>query len=406
MIKFLITALFFVAAVFSSAAQKAVDLDSVFREAQKLAYKKEYIKSRKQSRFILKSAPEYIDAAILIGRTYAWQQDYDSARLILSSVLEKHPAVDAFYALAQVEKWSGNINRSLNLANEGVEKDSIHIPLLLIKAELLQQLNLHTEARDVLNYVLRINSENEKAAALLDHIRKEQMVNQLLANYQITTFSQNSSIRHLLNLEYLYSASRIKYIGRLSYADQNEWQSIQAELEGYISIKENMNLFLAAGASDGNFFPGYRAGGEFTYSFPHGMEASLGARALFFQEETVLLYTGQIGKYLKRNWISARGFLQNQNKNVQFTGIFQFRHYLRSNDEYLSIIISQGSIPSTPYGLEEVNRLGASTAGINGQFIISNQLILGGIFTYEYEEFMAESYRHRFNAGIRMIARF
>ncbi|MGK7392694.1 MAG: YaiO family outer membrane beta-barrel protein [Candidatus Cyclobacteriaceae bacterium M2_1C_046] len=406
MIKFFITAFVSFISVFQLAAQQDIDLDSLFQEALNLAYNKEYAESRENSSFILKSAPGYSDAAILIGRTYAWQQNYDTAKIILTTVVEKNPTIDAFYALAQVEKWSGSIESSLEITNDGIEKDSVFIPLLILKAELLQQLNRDKEAQDVLNHVLIKDTQNKKASALLEQINMKQMNNHLMLNYQITTFSQNSSVRHITNIEYLKSASGIKYLGRISYAGQNEWNSFQAELEGYIPIKDKINIFLTTGIADGNFFPDYRAGGEISYLFPYSIETSLGARALFFNEGTVLLYTAHIGKYFKRNWISGRVFVQNQNDILQMTGILQIRHYFRNDDEYLSVIISKGTIPSTPFGRDEIYRMDASTVGLNGQFSLSDQFIFGAIMTFEYEEYLAESYRHRINMGVRILKKF
>ena len=58
----------------------AIDTDSLFKQAQELAFKGKYKDSRQLSRQVLQVAPAYLDASLLIARTYAWEQQYDPDR--------------------------------------------------------------------------------------------------------------------------------------------------------------------------------------------------------------------------------------------------------------------------------------------------------------------------------------
>jgi YaiO family outer membrane protein len=400
-LKSVITFIFF-GFIILSKAQEITDTDSLFRQAQKLAFEGAYQESREMSRKILKITPEHFDAAILMGRTYAWQQEYDSARIILNAVLEKMPATDVLFALAQVERWTGNMNESLDYVNKGLEYDSCNPELLLLKSRALQSQNQLNEAMEVLEEALLCNPDNDKVTTQLARMKRAQMVNQMMLNYQITTFSQQSSARHFANLEYMHTSPIGKYIVRGSYAEQNELQSLQAELETYLKIDQKTNLFLSGGISDGKLFASYRAGAEIFYLFPYKIESSIGARGLFFPEETVVLYTGHVGKYFKKNWISLRTFLQRKNETWQPTGILQFRQYLKHSDEYISLILAKGSIPSIQIGVEEIYRLNANSVGVKGQFRLNDKYLLGGLVSYEQEEYFLETYRHRFTAGIQI----
>lgn len=404
-LKFVHTVLFLLF-FFPAVAQQQLDVDSVFKKAQELAFAGKYKESRVVSRVVLSHAPEYTDASILIGRTYAWQQNYDSAGYYLHAAENENPTVDGYFALAQLKKWTEEFSLSLKYVEKGLEIDSSHIPLLLMHSKLLLINKKEEGALEVVKKVLLLDQEHTEALILLDQIKKRLRTNQLMLNYQITTFSQHGSERHILNMEYLKEAKNLKYIGRLSYADQGNSQSIQMELETYVPLNEKINLFLAGGFSNGNFFPLQRGGAEVFYSLPYGFEASIGTRALFFEEESLIMYTVQAGKYFKKNWFSIRGYTHNTNGNFQTTGIIQLRHYFSTSNEYLSLILSKGSVPFSPFGVMEVYQLNASSIGVNTQFALNDQIFLGGIFSYEYEEFNNESYQNRINAAIRLIAKF
>src|SRR5688572_17150878 len=55
---------------------------------------------------ILERSPDYYDVRILLARTYAWNNHYDSARIQLAIVLSAEPQMeDALTALVDVDTW-------------------------------------------------------------------------------------------------------------------------------------------------------------------------------------------------------------------------------------------------------------------------------------------------------------
>jgi hypothetical protein len=73
----------------TSAAGESVSLDQLLLKAREYAYNNNRIEARKVCRQILRQDSTYSDAAVLIGRTYAWDQKYDSARIVLNKVIEE-----------------------------------------------------------------------------------------------------------------------------------------------------------------------------------------------------------------------------------------------------------------------------------------------------------------------------
>lgn len=387
-----------------SYAQNQVDSDSLFKEARTVAFSGEYEASRRLCRRALKLNPEHSDAALLIGKSYSWEGKYDSARLVLQNIVDKHPSSEAYSAMAKVELWSKNFDEALDYVNKGLVSDAKNPVLLLTKARVLLGQNKQDKALDILQNLL-LDTDNEAAAKLLGQVKSAQKENKLMASYHISTFRHHYSTRQLLRLEYMRITAPAKYLSRISYAEQNGVKSLGAQLETYVVLNPKAYVFLSTGISDGNLFATYRGGAEFFHTMPYKMEGSLGVRTLFFTEETVVLYTGQIGKYFKNNWISARTFFQMKNDTWQGTGILKFRHYLNS-EAYISLVLSKGSIPSIQVGIDEIYRLNASRVGIEGQFMVNERYILGGVLSYEREEYLTETYHNRLTMGIRIKSKF
>jgi LysM repeat protein len=93
------------------------DLSALLIKARELAYNKGRPESRKLCKLILLHDSTYYDASVLMGRTYLWDDKYDSARFVLNRVIHASPGYyDAMDALIDVELMSDN--------NEGAIKSA------------------------------------------------------------------------------------------------------------------------------------------------------------------------------------------------------------------------------------------------------------------------------------------
>ncbi|MBF9254524.1 YaiO family outer membrane beta-barrel protein [Pontibacter sp. 172403-2] len=396
--------------LFSGALQAqvpAAKADSLFRQAQELAYKGRYKYSRQLGRQVLQAIPAYTDATLLIARTYAWEQQYDSARVLLQPLLQKSPArQEALLLLADIELWSHAPEKALSYSNSGLAAAPAAVPFLLRKARALYAIEEYEDAATTLDMLLKQEPENKDALKIKAQVQQALRVDILKASYQVTAFDQHTDAWHLGALEYTHQTSGSKYLARVSYAQRYGDKSLQGELDAYPQLSRNTYAYLNIGASDKKLFPSYRTGAELYHVFPHVIEASLGARGLFFPDETVVLYTGSVGKYFPKKWLNFRSFLQRTNNEWQTTGILQLRQYLKSEEDYLTLVLGKGSVPSEQVGFREISRLNSTRAGLDAQFRLGKKYLLGGTFTYEYEEYAKDSFRSRYTVGISVLNKF
>ena len=86
-----------------------------YQEAKDLAYSGQREKAREVCRKIL-SKDFDSDVAVLMARTFAWDGKYDSARVVISSVLKRYPTHwDALDAISDVQYWDEKICRGNQL---------------------------------------------------------------------------------------------------------------------------------------------------------------------------------------------------------------------------------------------------------------------------------------------------
>lgn len=390
-----------------AAAQEPVNADSLFIKAQDQVRSGNFEASRQLLKQVLLVAPEYTDAAIMYGRTFAWQEKFDSARIILEPLHIKEPMNTAVLsALADVELWAGNPEKAINYADKGLQTEKDALPLILVKARALQQIQAYNEATLVLTHLLKLEPGHAEASKLLSQIKDEAAANLIRADYQVTTFSKDFEAWQLGSLEYTRIKANSKYLARFSFADRYDLRSVQFEIDAYPRLNDKIYLYLNAGFSDSKLFPEYRAGAEIFYMLPAKFETSVGARVLSFPEDQVIMYTGHIGKYFKKHWVSFRPFIQQSEGDWQTTGVVMVRQYFSHTDNYITLIMARGSTPLTQVGFEEIGRLGSSRLGLESQFRVGENFLAGGVFSFEYEEYLPDSFRNRFTFGLSVQRKF
>ena len=96
----------------------ASKIGNSFSLAREKASEKQYNEAHIILCEILQQSPSNIDARILLGRIFAWEGKYDSARIQLKQALLDNPQYeDAFKALIDVELWNVQFSQALNYSN-------------------------------------------------------------------------------------------------------------------------------------------------------------------------------------------------------------------------------------------------------------------------------------------------
>jgi YaiO family outer membrane protein len=320
-----------------------------FEQAKDDAFNGQRSKARAICRAILAKGFDS-DVATLMGRTYAWDKQYDSARVVLQNVIVQSPDnSDALSALADVEYWNDRYPQALEYCNRILEKNPENETVKLQKAKILNSAEQYQEAANVLENLLQKNSANNDAIRLLDRVRLELMKNKITINYTYDYFDNAAYKKEpwqLVYLQYARKTSLGTIIGRVNYARRFSTSAVQLEADAYPRIGENDYLYLNYGFSDISVFPRQRGGFEWYHSFPSAFEGSLGGRILHFQgSKRVVIYTGSFGKYLGNYWFSLRPFVTPGGTGTSVSTYLIVRRYFSDPENYVGLRLGVGSSP-------------------------------------------------------------
>ena len=321
-----------------------------FEQAKDCAFNGQRNKARAICRAILAKGFDS-DVATLMGRTYAWDKQYDSARVVLQNVIIQNPDnSDALSALADIEYWNDCYPQALEYCNRILENNPENETVLIKKARILNSAKEYNEAANVLENLLHKNSANNDAIRLLDRVRLELMKNKITINYTYDYFDNAAYKKEpwqLVYLQYARKTSLGTIIGRVNYARRFSTSAVQFEADAYPRIGENDYLYLNYGFSDYiSVFPDHRGGFEWYHSFPNAFEGSLGGRILHFQgSKRVVIYTGSFGKYLGNYWFSLRPFVTPGGTGTSVSTYMIVRRYFADPENYVGLRLGVGSSP-------------------------------------------------------------
>lgn len=320
-----------------------------FEQAKEYAFNGERTKARAVCRAIL--AKDFdSDVATLMGRTYAWDGKYDSARVVLQQVLDHNAENnDALSALADVAYWSDNYPEAVGYCDRILAKDPDNETVQLQKARILTSADNKEEAALLLEKLLENNPSNDEALRLLDKVRLELIKNKLTVNYTYDYFSNtayNKDPWQLLYLQYARKTALGTVIGRVNYANRFGKDALQLEADAYPKISENDYLYVNYGFSNFSIFPRQRVGLEWNRSFARAFEGSLGGRILHFDgSKRVIIYTGSIGKYVGNYWFSLRPFVTPGDDGTSVSAYLSARRYFSDPENYIGLRVGAGTSP-------------------------------------------------------------
>lgn len=392
---------------FSVHAQQPFYADSLFQKAIFLSQSKDYNQSRELCKIILVTYPGYIDATILISQTFAWQNLFDSARTYIAPVLSTKPIrSDAYETAANIELWDGNYQKSIDYCNAALQDYPNSELFLFKKAKALSQLQEYQQAIAILEKLIVDHPDFSEAITLLQSIKDLSLKNKLKIEYQNTSFNPSFIPFHFGMIEYEYKAKNGTYLARVNYANRNNLNRYQAEIDAYSKLSKKTSAYINLGFSQGDLFPYSRFGIELYQGLPKQFEISAGIRMLYFSKKPYIIYTGSFGKYFGKYWASFRPFILDKSIGLEVTGILQLRRYFAFSDEFVTLSLIKGSIPYVQYFAQDLNRLDSYKIGIDGQRRLKNNFLVGGGFTYEYEEYYSNLFRNRFVFTVNIAKKF
>lgn len=370
-----------------------------FEEARNNAFHGDRAKARAICRAILAQGYDS-DVATLMGRTYAWDGQYDSARVVLQQVLTvSADNNDALLALADVEHWNKRYPEALEYCNRLLAKNPANEEAQLKKAQIYQSAENYEQAGQVLFKLLAQNSSNDEVLRLMEKVRTELLKNKVTIDYTYDYFTNtayNKDPWHLLYLQYARKTAIGTVIGRVNYANRFDTKALQFEADAYPKFGENDYLYLNYGFSNFSIFPQHRAGIEWNHSFPHAFEGSLGARLLQFEgTKRVIIYTGSIGKYVGNYWFSLQPYVTPGTDETWVSAFLTTRRYFSDPENYIGLRLGAGSSPDERrllmFGEGQTAKLKSLSVRVDYNHIFNSRWILNTAVGFADEEYWTPS---------------
>jgi YaiO family outer membrane protein len=382
-------------------------LGSLFAKAREFAYNNGKARSRQICRQILSRDSTYWDAAVLMGRTYAWDEKYDSARIVLNKVIELRAGYyDAVDALIDAELLSDNYQGAIKYADIGLSFHPKDGRFLYKKARALNKSGDYQKASDLLNQVLTLDPSNKEANSLLLSIRQARMINKLTLNYWVYLYSSDNP----WNFASASIGRKTPAFGtvtlRYNYARRFGNDGNQIELDAYPTIAKGIYLYFNTGISDKKNFPYSRLSLEPYFKLPASFEMSIGFRYMNFGDRNiaavdsnmVMIYTGTIGKYYGNYWFSFRPYLTPGKDGWSTSANLTIRRYLANADCYLSLIVGTGISPDVQqYAYNPGYYLKSNKIALEYQQKIASRFFLNLGTGYAREEIRAGVKRDRYS---------
>lgn len=318
-----------------------------YQEARDLAYNGQRKEARELCKKIL--AKEFdADVAVLLARTYAWDGQYDSSRVVVAEVLKIYPTHwDALDAISDVQYWDEKYPEAIRYCDILLAKDAGDEHFMLKKAKILNAMEQYDQAVEQLERLLEKNPANAEARNKLATIRISQQKNRVKLAYTFDYFEKeaNRDPWHLVALSYNRKTTLGTVIGRVNMAERFGTRGFQYEADAYPSISENNYAYLNVGFSALSIFPKFRTGAEWYHSFPKAFEGSLGLRALYFSSSSTYIFTGSVGKYAGNYWISLRSYVTPSSTGTSVSGSIQTRRYFSDPENYIGLRLGYGVSP-------------------------------------------------------------
>lgn len=324
------------------------NVDSSFQVARALAASSKYTESILLCKKILEKNASYQDAQVLLGRVYFWNNQPDSAILVLSESINSNPYQDAFVALSDIHRWNSKLLDALKTAEDGLKFFPSSEELFIRKIKALSELEDYNEAYPIVDSLIGKNKKNPELRQLAESIKRKISKNIFSLSYDFDYFDkQFKDPWHSISTSY---GRQTKYLGRVitraNFGNRFASNGTQIEIDAYPALGKKMYAYVNAGYSPSTIFPTYRSGISIYRNFPRAFEGELGLRILYFSNATIL-YVGSIGKYAGNFWFSARQtFISFENGNkISPSYSFITRYYGKTTYDYITLTLGYGLTP-------------------------------------------------------------
>lgn len=385
-----------------------MNLDSLFNEAKNLAYIDELDRARYLCYDIIHRDSSYYDAALLIGRIYGWQRDFDSAMFWINKVLAVNDHYrEAWLAKTDVSLWSANYREVISFCDSAINTFTQPDDFIERKNIAIERLSRLAQPNDSLLPGIgfpaeegRFNQDQKKKIIfvdyLFDHFQKPYIRRWHVLSTGYGQQSTTGFYSAQINIGDLVTNGE-KFVSNLNY---------QFLLTAYPRLSSKSYAFLSYGVSPGPLFPGHYAGMEYFRNLGGGFEASLGIRYMYWNRH-LFFFTGSVSKYFGNYWIAFRPYISQKADIFTNSYALMFRRFFANPADYLFLNLLTGHSPDQPYYLIESSGSFSSHRGNIGLVKSFSDSYAGRISVgYQYEEYLRNKWRNRFDFSFGVMYYF
>ena len=350
--------------------------------------------------------PENEEVKIYAGRIYSWKKDYNTSIKILSPMADRiNPNPDALLAIINTCFWSEQFEKCIKYCDKYLAIAPNSVDVIRIKVTVLEKLDRDEEVLAIIEK-FSITDNSTQAFRAVRTLIGRKAKNAVAASYlNISTSDPGQSPLHYGYVEYSYKFKKSALVGRANAGHVNGDTQMLFEADYYQTFSKKNYLYVNGGVSTGEtVFPVVKAGAEY-YFVQHKMfDYSLGIRFMHFQTEDVTLLTGQLGYHTGAYTVAYRPYYDTG--NALFSHVLSFQ---KANDEKESILrleLQYGNVPYLYLYTNSTQPLSSYRAGLQYQHRFGAAFFVRPVFLYEYEEYLPDTFRNRFNFQVIFTKRF
>jgi YaiO family outer membrane protein len=390
---------------FNCFAQK-FDVDQNMREAQRHAELQDYDKALQHIDKILSRYPDDEDVLIYKARILSWKKEYTKAITLLEPLADRPDAnVESVEAICSTHYWAGNYETAISYCDKYLMQNPGNTDILMIKANCLEQLGRDNEALAILDSE-PVRSSNRADAIALSEVIKRRTKNSISASYlNVSTKDPGQAPFHYGYVEYARKINKTTLVGRANVGHAFDETQALFEADFYQTFKRRDYLYLNAGVSTGEtVFPVARAGAEYYFAPAKRFDYSIGARYMHFKTEDVTLLTGHLGFRHAKYTFAYRPFYDTANELLSH--VLSIQKDNEEKERLIRLELQYGNVPYLYLYNSFTEPLTAYRIGLQYQHRFGESFFVRPVFLYEYEEYIPENYRHKFNIQVIVTKRF
>ncbi len=383
-----------------------INIDEVMSHAKREVEKGNYDAALSLIEPLSTKFPQNEEIKVYTGRIYSWKKDYNTSGKILAPLADRtNPNPDALLAIINTYFWSEQFEMCLKYCDRYLAIEPNSLDVLRIKVNCLEKLNRDEEALAIIEKVSITDNSTQAFRGIRTLIGKKAK-NAISASYlNISTSNPGQSPLHYGYIEYSHKFTKSALVGRTNIGHVNGNTQMLFEADYYQTFSKKNYLYVNGGISTGEtVFPIAKAGVDY-YFVPHKkFDYALGVRYMHFETEDVTLLTGQLAYHIGVNTIAYRPYYDTANE--LFSHVLSFQN---TNDEKERIIrfeLQYGNVPYLYLYNSLTQPLKSYRVGMQYQHRLGDSFFVRPVFLYEYEEYVPDEYRNRFNVQVILTKRF